>query len=99
MAKIINRRNLLIGGTTALAGGYLYLNSGSSALLSDKNIAGRIPLKMPPLMDATVTGKFQLTAQSGETEFFSGAKRRRLDLINLILGQWFVYAKEACSQR
>lgn len=86
MAKIFNRRNLLIGGTTALAGGFLYLNSGSSALLSDKDIAGRIPLKMPPLMDAAATGKFQLTAQSGETEFFSGAKTATIGFNQSYLG-------------
>lgn len=70
----MKRRNFLIGASAVGAAGLAYHYTGSDAALSSTEIGTRKPLVMPPLIDATETKTFEITAQSGLTEFFSGLK-------------------------
>ena len=69
MALSMNRRRFVVGGavaSAALFGGY----SWSTRYLPDlSNLSQKPKLAMPTLLDATDTGRFDLTAMAGKTNF------------------------------
>lgn len=81
----MKRRTFLAGAGAAamVAGGYSLMRSGvNAAALAD----GRQRLTMPPLVDTTSTGRFDLTAMAGETSFPRGAPSATIGYNQAYLG-------------
>lgn len=82
----VTRRNVLVSAAALAAGGAAYLALGGRPYFSPTDIATRRRLSMPPLMDATETGTFDLTSQSGTTEFFAGRSAETIGFNQPFLG-------------
>ena len=70
----MRRRDFLAAGTAALLSGTMSVPSA----LAQTGASGRPGLAMPPVLDATETGRVDLTAQYGSTAFFEGAATRTI---------------------
>lgn len=66
---MITRRKILLAGGAIAAGGALYGIASGGSSFSEGELAGRPALQMPPLVDASTSGSFEITAQSGATRF------------------------------
>lgn len=66
----MKRRSFLLGAAALVAGGgYVWSRQGG---VDASTLTGRPKLKMPALLDATKTGRFELTAKAGQTNFGGG---------------------------
>lgn len=66
----MKRRLFLLGTTALIAGGsYIWSRRGS---VDASAFSGRPKLKMPPLLDVAKSGRFELTAIAGQTNFGGG---------------------------
>ena len=83
---MLTRRKVLAGGAVLAAGAAAYgIMDGRSSISLAK--AADLPrLKMPPLLDTLASGRFELTAQSGETSFFDSRSTPTLGFNQAYLG-------------
>lgn len=83
---MITRRGILTAGAAIAAGGAIYSFAGDGSSLPKKDPANHPPLQMPPLVDATASGRFQVTAQSGIKNFIQGQPTQTIGFDQAYLG-------------
>lgn len=97
--RLITRRRLIAGGALAVTGAAIYGTASQrrSSSISERS-RGRA-LKMPPLIDAVETGRFDLSAQSGSTHFGDGNSTRTIGFNQSYLGPVVRIANGALQPR
>jgi len=83
---MITRRSVLAGGAVLLTGGAIYASAAGQAAGPMVDTENRSTLRTPPLIDATETGEFRITAQSGTTRFFQGGTAETIGFNQAYLG-------------